>query len=154
MSANPTFDLLPGFLEWANGKVLESLQALDAPPEEALRWFAHVLAAEELWLARLQTRDAALPVWPRFDLDEGREWIGRNARGFAAWLDGLETVNFDSEIAYTNSQGVDHRSCVRDVLIHVIAHGTHHRGQIATAVKAAGGQPAATDYVFYARGGS
>ena len=148
------FDRLPEFLRWANTKVLASLEALAEPPDPARRWFAHVLAAEELWLARLQGRPAGLSVWPDEEPAVMRPWIDRNARGYADHLAGLGSADLWAEITYTNSQGVAHRSRVADVLLHVIAHGTHHRGQIAVEVRGAGGRPAATDYIFFARGGS
>lgn len=154
MTVGAPFELLPDFLAWANTRVLHSLRGPGSAPTDARRWFAHVLAAEELWLARLQGRESALAVWPELAPDELGGWIGRNAEGFRDYLDRNPAEILDTTIGYTNSQGVAHRSRVRDVLIHVIAHGTHHRGQIATSVKAAGGTPAATDYVFFARGGA
>lgn len=155
MTVGAPFELLPDFLAWANTRVLHSLREPGPEPAPAAwRWFAHVLAAEELWLARLQGRAAALAVWPQLEPDACDAWIGRNAEGFRDYLDRNPAEILDTTIGYTNSQGVAHRSRVRDVLIHVIAHGTHHRGQIATSVKAAGGTPAATDYVFFARGGA
>lgn len=152
MDAEGTFRILPGFLDWANRRTLASLEALDPAPEQARRWFAHVLAAEELWLARLEERAAVLPVWPDADLEDLSGWIRRNADGFAEYLRAHGSAGPDAEITYTNSRGHSHRTRVRDVLIHVIAHGTYHRGQIAAAVRSAGGTPAVTDYVFYARG--
>ena len=35
--------------------------------------------------------------------------------------------------------------------MHVITHSVHHRGQAAAAIRDAGGQPSATDFVVYVR---
>jgi uncharacterized damage-inducible protein DinB len=40
---------------------------------------------------------------------------------------------------------------VEDVLLHVALHGSYHRGQIAAAVRAAGGEPVNTDFVTWTR---
>jgi uncharacterized damage-inducible protein DinB len=42
---------------------------------------------------------------------------------------------------------------VGDILTHVVAHSAYHRGQIAAAVRAAGGAPAYTDFIHAARRG-
>jgi uncharacterized damage-inducible protein DinB len=49
---------------WADLRLLEALQDAEVPPATLAR-MAHVLAAEEIWLERLQGRDAkGLEVWP------------------------------------------------------------------------------------------
>ena len=49
---------------WANREVLASLEALKAPLERSEKLLAHILAAELLWLARMQNQSAPLPVCP------------------------------------------------------------------------------------------
>src|SRR5262245_31553533 len=53
---------------WANREVLTVLEGAEEPPEKALRWFAHILAAERLWLDRLRGEPSAVVVWPEPDL--------------------------------------------------------------------------------------
>ena len=43
------------------------------------------------------------------------------------------------------------RTAVEDLLIQLHGHSSYHRGQIASAMRAMGAEPAATDYVFWAR---
>lgn len=48
--------------EWANARVLESLsQGPDADPL-ALAQYAHLLAAEHVWLARIEGRGGSVPI--------------------------------------------------------------------------------------------
>jgi len=35
--------------------------------------------------------------------------------------------------------------------MHVVTHSAYHRGQVAAAVREAGGKPEATDYVVWVR---
>ena len=39
---------------WANHEVLTALRSSNEPPARALKLIAHILAAERLWLARLE----------------------------------------------------------------------------------------------------
>lgn len=41
------------------------------------------------------------------------------------------------------------RSLIEDILAQLLGHLWYHRGQIASLVKAAGGQPAATDLIYW-----
>ena len=42
---------------------------------------------------------------------------------------------------------------MRDILAHVVLHSAYHRGQIAAAVRAGGGEPAYTDMIHAVRQG-
>jgi uncharacterized damage-inducible protein DinB len=52
---------------------------------------------------------------------------------------------------YPTTEGDWYRTGLVDVLQHTYGHSLYHRGQIATLVRAAGGQPAQTDLIFSAR---
>lgn len=55
--------------DWANREVLAALSRAENAPPEALRWLAHILAAERLWLVRLRADTTPVVVWPDFTLD-------------------------------------------------------------------------------------
>jgi uncharacterized damage-inducible protein DinB len=56
-------------------------------------------------------------------------------------------------VSYKNSQGETWSSRKDDILMHLITHGTYHRGQVATAMRAAGFTPAYTDFIHSIRRG-
>jgi len=68
-------------------------------------------------------------------------------------LAGLAESDLAGSIEYRNSKGERWQSSVADVLTHVLLHGSYHRGQIASAVRAAGGIPAYTDFIHASRQG-
>jgi len=136
---------------WANEETLTSLRRT-APPS-AVRWLAHIAAAELLWLARLRNEPPPLPVWPEFDLDDTQRRLGESRRVWTIHLDGLEADDLADGVGYRNSKGEFWTSTVGDILIHVSHHGAYHRGQIASAVRAAGGEPAYTDFIHAVRQG-
>src|SRR5690606_17380062 len=53
---------------WADERVIAALQAAEPVPQPILTIFAHVLAAEHVWQARLAGKKPELPVWPELSL--------------------------------------------------------------------------------------
>jgi uncharacterized damage-inducible protein DinB len=70
-----------------------------------------------------------------------------------ALLAALDEEGLDEGVAYRNTKGEFWTSTVGDILTHVALHASYHRGQIAAAVREAGGTPAYTDYVHAVRTG-
>ena len=56
-------------------------------------------------------------------------------------------------MSYRNSKGEAWSSRKEDILMHVIMHSAYHRGQVATAMRAAGSTPAYTDFIHSVRQG-
>ena len=118
--------------------------------EEGWRLFTHLLAAQELWLSRMEGRESTLPVWPDPDAELCHTLLKRNREGYGAFLERLD----DEErlCSYTNSQKVPFTSTVGEILDHLLLHGAYHRGQIALHFSNAGLDPALTDYIAFTRG--
>jgi uncharacterized damage-inducible protein DinB len=135
---------------WADRRVLSLLpSAADAEP---LRLFAHVLAAERVWLARLEGRDGTrLEIWPALGVEECARLAEEMRSGFASYLDTLEEGRLTESITYRNSAGVEFRTEPLDMLTQVFLHGSYHRGQIARSLRQSGGEPVGTDYITWAR---
>lgn len=136
---------------WANQQTLASLRA-DEPPPRGLKWMAHIVAAECLWLARLRRESSPLPVWPALSVAECGERLADLARQWPAFLDAHQG-SLGQSVSYTNSQGEAWSSTVEEILTHVPVHSAYHRGQIASDLRAAGMTPAYTDYIHAVRRG-
>ena len=137
---------------WANRETLASLRRTAAPA--AVRWMAHIAGAELLWLGRLTDEPSEVAVWPELDLDGvGALLVGLDS----SWLSYLESLSDNNEleepVGYRNSRGEFWTSTVGDILTHVVTHSAYHRGQIASAVRSAGGEPAYTDFIHAIRKG-
>lgn len=113
----------------------------------------HIVAAELLWLARIEERSAPLPVWPEVDLDVCREWLDRLPARWSAFLQGGEG-RLSRPVRYTNTRGETFDSLTGDIAQHVALHSAHHRGQIASALRVAGHEPAVTDFIHAIRTGA
>ncbi|MFN0009343.1 MAG: DinB family protein [Planctomycetota bacterium] len=141
---------------WANREAIASLigSGEGAPPlAQAVKVLAHVLGAERLWLDRLLRAKPSVPVWPEARLETLRADFDDMARRWEDLLDDLEPSDLDREIEYVNSKGEPWKSTVGDVLDHVVLHSSYHRGQIASHLRAAGREPAYTDFIHAVRQG-
>jgi len=135
---------------WANRETLRSLQE-DTPPR-SLKWMAHIVGAEYLWMARLRRQATDLPVWPELDLEGCGARLDQLSRLWPEYLDEAHE-SLTEKISYTNSRGEAWTNTVEEILTHVVIHSAYHRGQIASDVRASGGVPAYTDYIHAERQG-
>ncbi|MDP1858233.1 MAG: DinB family protein, partial [Gemmatimonadaceae bacterium] len=112
----------------------------------------HILAAEHVWLARIEGRSGSVPVWPVLALEECEEMAAENAGEFAQMLSRETEASLQREVTYTNSAAQVFTGRVLDVLTHVALHGAYHRGQVALLMRRGGGTPAPTDFIAFVRG--
>lgn len=138
---------------WANRSVLAAFNRINVPPEKSLRWFAHILAAEDLWLARLTKADRKVDVWPTLSVDQCQSYLNEQTAAWDNYLATLTPDSLNSTITYRNTKGQAWTNTVQDVLTHVSLHSAHHRGQIVADLRAHGHQPPYTDYIEAVRRG-
>jgi uncharacterized damage-inducible protein DinB len=138
-------------MSWADRQTLEAIRSCPAAQAEALPLLAHMLAAEEVWLARLRKQQPTHTVWPQLGLADCEGLVGANAAQFAAFVAGLSENDLASMITYRNMKGEEFTNSVIDILTHVVIHGAYHRGQIAKVLGRSGTQAVSTDYIVFAR---
>ncbi len=139
--------------DWANREVQRALAGAQEPPGSCTRWLAHIVAAERLWLARLDGKTSPVAVWPALSPAELGSHLEELRADWPRLLDRLDAAGLARAIDYTNSKGERWTSRAEDVLEHVLLHGAYHRGQIASALRAAGLDPPNTDYIHAIRSG-
>lgn len=136
--------------DWANREVLAAIQ-VSGTDQRSLRYMAHILAAERLWLERLLQTPQSTPVWPEPDL----EWCLAEAAGMGQlwqqYLDSDAVTDLSRSVSYKNSKGEAWSSTIEDILTHVIVHSAYHRGQIASHMREIGHTPAYTDFIHGVR---
>ncbi len=137
---------------WANDRVLDVLRSVEASPDRAVELFSHLLRAQDMWYGRVEgTEHTSLALWETDDLATCAERLSASSKRWQAVLKREETNALDRVVAYTNTKGTSFETPLRDILTHVVNHGTHHRAQIAAVLRDAGMEPPATDYIFFVR---
>jgi len=134
---------------WANSRIGGSLAGL-APAE---RIFAHVVGASELWYERVAGGEyKKLAVWPEGQaLTEVRARFEAIADRWRAHLERADARELARRVEFTNSAGEPCADRLDDILRHVVNHGAHHRGQIASLLRAAGRTPETLDFIVWRR---
>lgn len=137
---------------WADAALLEALTRGSNVPAEAWREYAHVIAAEAVWLARLEQRPAPVPVWPTLSPNEVAALRASVVTGYDAYLARLDAASLLGSFTYRNSTGQEFTSVVHDVLVHVALHGHYHRGKLNLLLRQGHCEPGPVDYIGFVRG--
>jgi uncharacterized damage-inducible protein DinB len=113
----------------------------------------HMFRADSLWFSRVagepfgNIADVSVPeTLPEL----ASEW-GTLLDRFQNWFRQLEPKQYGIEVRYTNSQGVPYSTPLWQVVLHVVNHGTLHRGQVVAMMRQAGMKPPATDLILFYR---
>ena len=139
-------------LNWANQRILVTLQSIEEENQEVNRLFSHILLAEKVWLTRIQGLDSSrLPIWSDVNLEVCADLVRQNEGSFSAFLTNLAETDLDKSISYTNSKGKEFNSSIRDILTHVALHGHYHRGQINSRLRVDSIEPVNIDFISFVR---
>ena len=137
---------------WADDLTARSLRTLDNPDSDLIELYAHLIAAEHVWMDRIEGVPQSVDVWPDWSVEEAVQKSEEAQERYARFLQSLPPRGLQQNVVYVNSRGDQFESTIEDILLHVALHGSYHRGQLARAVRQNGGTPAGTDYIGYIRG--
>ncbi|MFI5163078.1 MAG: DinB family protein [Sphingobacteriales bacterium] len=121
-------------------------------PEKPVQLMAHLLSAQQVWLARCKGEPLTnVVLWPDWKAGTFADIINNNGNGWITFLNNLESEDFDTLVIYKTTRGEEFDNKLSDILAHAINHGTHHRAQIGQYLKSDGTDLPFTDYIFYIR---
>jgi uncharacterized damage-inducible protein DinB len=123
---------------------------------KAMSLVGHLAAARELWLHRLGVRRTAPTTVAEFfpenvTLEELSSRLREMHQEWDDYLEGVDETELARVFEYRALEGDRFRNRVEDIVTQLFGHSWYHRGQIASLVRELGGEPAATDYVFWVR---
>ncbi|MGW8123315.1 DinB family protein [Roseivirga echinicomitans] len=135
---------------WANQLFVDVLKSQVYKNEKITAVFTHIGNAQLIWLDRITHSEENVPkVWDVGNLPDAIELVKRSSQ---RWLDFIYSQEeYENIIEYKNSQGEVYETRISDILTHVANHSTHHRGQLATLLRAEEIDPPASDFIFYIR---
>ncbi len=123
---------------------------------KAVSLVGHLVAARQLWLHRIGIRPTA-PATPAeffpegLTLDDLESRLRDMHKEWDDYLAGLDETELSRVFEYRSLEGERFRNRVEDIAAQLFGHSWYHRGQVASLVRELGGEPAATDYVFWVR---
>jgi uncharacterized damage-inducible protein DinB len=146
---------------WASRRLVDAVARLS--PEELKRDFqtadhsplgtlVHVFAADRIWL----TRVSGAPSHPFVtDADHSlavlqNDWPALYDR-WQQWAVGITDQSAQESVAYKDTQGNAFSRPLWQLILHVVNHGTHHRGQVSGFLRAMGQTPPPLDLTVYYR---
>jgi uncharacterized damage-inducible protein DinB len=119
--------------------------------EKGLQLLGHLLNAHEIWLARIRKKTPAFEVWATHPINACDALNLSNFHQSQQLIKDLGTADYDTIVHYQTSKGDKYQNTIRDILLHIINHSTHHRAQIAFILRQQGNPPPISDYIFYKR---
>jgi uncharacterized damage-inducible protein DinB len=142
---------------WANRECLAAMRTAGSVSLDTVGRMAHILSAQKLWLERILKQSQSLPVWPSGTIEDCMALADEMAVAWKEYLTRIENQfapgSLDDTIEYRNTKGELWSSLAGDILTHVLFHSAYHRGQIALQIRAAGLEPAPTDFIHAVRQG-
>lgn len=138
--------------DWANQRVLITLEEYNVNDEKALSLFSHVLSAQIVWLNRIKDIPTSpFPLWEVYNLRELRSMTEESSRNWTSLVQAHPNQTFEEMINYVNSEGKKYENTLRTIITHVANHSAYHRGQIASRLREIDIDPPVTDYIVFKR---
>jgi uncharacterized damage-inducible protein DinB len=149
------------YTAWASDRLVHAIDCI--PSDQLTRDFqtsdrsilgtlVHVFAADRIWLSRVKSEPPASFL---SDSDYNLhvlqiDWPLLYGK-WHEWAAGLTDESAGATLSYTDMKGNPHASTAWEVVLHVVNHGTHHRGQVGGFLRSLGHTPPQLDLVRYYR---
>jgi uncharacterized damage-inducible protein DinB len=114
---------------------------------------AHIYGAEWIWLERFQGRSpSALPNASRFsDVESLRTTWSELEQRLLSYVEGISQADLDGILEYKTLRFGVYTNPLWQSMLHLINHGTYHRGQVTTLLRQLGAQPILLDLMHFYR---
>lgn len=135
---------------WANRRVISCLEKQQVADERILSVFGHLMAANFIWLNRIKgLPKSKYELWGKYELEVLRNMVEEADQEWMSFIN--EHESFDRLMKYHNYVGDYFENNVQQIMIHLVNHGTYHRGQVALLLRQKGFEPVNTDFITYDR---
>jgi uncharacterized damage-inducible protein DinB len=154
--------LIYKYNSWANKRILkaaadvteEQFLAPASYPHGGLRsTLTHVLFAEWIWRTRWQGESPTMRInpadFPTFDSLQTR-WL-KEEIVLNSFLDNLTNEKLNAPFHFRNTRGDELEHILWHAMIHVVNHGTQHRGEAAAMLTEFNHSPGDTDFTVFLR---
>ena len=129
----------------------ELLRDFQTADRSVLGTLVHAFTADRIWLTRLRKAP------PQYSSESDRhlsvlekEWP-ELYRQYDEWLDGMNDDAVRADLTYQDMRGREWSQPIWKLVLHVVNHATHHRGQVSGFLRAMGHVPPVLDLVAFYR---
>jgi uncharacterized damage-inducible protein DinB len=150
------------YTAWASRRLVSAVSSL--PADELTRDFqtadhsilgtlVHVYAADRVWFGRIEGNPPARFIDPEQDMRLEalqNDWPQLHQR-WKAWAEGHNDDSLRQKLSYKDLKGNPYETPLWQIVLHVVNHGTHHRGQVSGFLRALGHTPPPLDLTAYYR---
>ena len=133
------------YSSWANEAWIRFVSASCPNDEYLVTRLSHILHGERAWLQRVAGEEPDRDIWSPMTIPRLLEVHGDHRKAIA----GLLGEDLGRIVSYRRFTGEVYQSPVRDILLHLVSHGGHHRGQMATHASGLGLRPINTDFIQF-----
>ena len=146
---------------WASRRLVDAAASLNADEQtrdfktsdnSVLGTLAHVFAGDRVWLSRVKGETPGPFITPedrRLEVLQN-DWPPLHQR-WKQFVGSLSDQDLLSVISYKDTKGNPYQTPLWQILLHLVNHGTHHRGQVSGFLRALGHTPPAVDLIAYYR---
>ena len=157
----PALQLHLDYSGWASARLLEAAARLT--PAERNRDFGtadrsvlgtlvHIFGADRAWMARVRGQALVRYLAPEdYEFERLQSAWPALQRDWRDWAAGLEEASVHECRTYQDLKGNTWTTPLWQIVLHVVNHGTHHRGQAAGFLRSMGHAPPALDLIAYYR---
>jgi uncharacterized damage-inducible protein DinB len=147
------------YTSWATSRILEAAAALSTEQLEhdfqtadksVSGTLIHMFRSERNWLARIEGRSQSFS-----GSSDDFSWLLENwpvlRASWHLWADSISDNDCDRLVSYQDMRGVSQNDTLTEIVLHVVNHSTHHRGQVSGFLRSLGITPPVLDAIHYAR---
>jgi uncharacterized damage-inducible protein DinB len=134
---------------WANAQTRNSLVPVARKAPKAVTLLAHIHTGWAAWMDRIGKIEREMDWFPELGLDEC-EQLGEIAQSrWDSFMEGLPdnwpTIKYPAKLL----DGSMSEFAIGDIVMQLVTHGSHHRGQINTLIRQAGGEPVNSTFMRF-----
>jgi uncharacterized damage-inducible protein DinB len=150
------------YTAWASNLLVEAASKLTSQEmtrdfgtadKSVLGTLVHIYGADRIWLTRMR-REPSHAYLTDADYSLSvlqNNWPALHTR-WKEWAATLTDEDARAEVSYHDLRGNPWNQPLGQLVLHVVNHGTHHRGQVAGFLRAMGHVPPKLDLIAYYRG--
>ena len=113
---------------WANCLWIEFVYSQLEPESRPREILGHLVVAERVWFERIDGEQKTHEMFPTLQKGELLRGLDDNHGRF---MDLITGARFEDVIHFRRDTGEQYHARIADIILHLVTHGYHHRGQLA-----------------------